>query len=142
MCAMTFFEEELRKVVAAQYPDAVYAGRACYVRLSDMNRAKIQFASCGVAQEYPALGVTILNRQEGEVDHIKLRFGDILGAGTQSKDPVNAPFVWEYKGCAEWYGFQPSHQDYQAMSSALEQYLGLFQEQEQTAAQQWQQTMQ
>ena len=40
---MTFFEQELRKIVGAEYPDATFVGRACYVRLSDMNRAKIQF---------------------------------------------------------------------------------------------------
>ena len=40
---MTFYEQELRKIVGERYPDATYVGRACYVRLSDMNRAKIQF---------------------------------------------------------------------------------------------------
>ena len=38
---MTFYEQELRKIVGERYPDATYVGRVCYVRLSDMNRAKI-----------------------------------------------------------------------------------------------------
>ena len=42
---MTFYEQELRKIVGERYPDATYVGRACYVRLSDMNRAKIQFVT-------------------------------------------------------------------------------------------------
>ena len=52
---MTFYEQELRKIVGERYPDATYVGRACYVRLSDMNRAKIQSpasktpSSCGTA---------------------------------------------------------------------------------------------
>ena len=33
---MTFYEQELRKIVGERYPDATYVGRACYVRLSDM----------------------------------------------------------------------------------------------------------
>jgi len=49
---MTFFEQELRKIVGAEYPDATFVGRACYVRLSDMNRAKIQFISTGIASHY------------------------------------------------------------------------------------------
>ena len=46
---MTFFERELRKIVQPIYPDAVFVGRACYVRLSEMNRAKLQFVTCGMA---------------------------------------------------------------------------------------------
>ena len=52
---MTFYEQELRKIIGEQYPDATYVGRACYVRLSDMNRAKIQFATGIVANQYNAL---------------------------------------------------------------------------------------
>ena len=37
---MTVFEKELRKIVEPTYPDATFVGRACYVRLSEMNRAK------------------------------------------------------------------------------------------------------
>ena len=59
---MTFYEQELRKIVGEQYPDATYVGRACYVRLSDMNRAKIQFVTGIVANQYNALQMTILNR--------------------------------------------------------------------------------
>ena len=44
---MTFFEQELRKIVGTEYPDATFVGRACYVRLDEMNRAKIQFVTPG-----------------------------------------------------------------------------------------------
>ena len=46
---MSFYEQELRKIVGAQHPDATYVGRACYVRLNDMNRAKIQFVTGMIA---------------------------------------------------------------------------------------------
>ena len=65
---MTFYEQELRKIIGERYPDATYVGRACYVRLSDMNRAKIQFVTTGIANQYSALRLTVLNRQEGDVD--------------------------------------------------------------------------
>lgn len=65
---MTFYEQELRKIVGGRYPDATYVGRACYVRLSDMNRAKIQFVTGIVSNQYNALQMTILNRSEGQVD--------------------------------------------------------------------------
>ena len=56
---MTFYEQELRKIVGERYPDATYVGRACYVRLSDMNRAKIQFATGIVANQYNALQMVL-----------------------------------------------------------------------------------
>ena len=56
---MTFYEQELRKIIGERYPDATYVGRACYVRLSDMNRAKIQFVTGIVANQYNALQLTI-----------------------------------------------------------------------------------
>ena len=73
---MTFYERELRKIIGEKYPDATYAGRACYVRLSDTNRAKIQFVTGIVANQYNAIQVTILNCSEGQVDVLLLRFSD------------------------------------------------------------------
>ena len=52
---MNFFEQELHKIVAPKYPDATYVGRACYVRLDELNRAKIQFVTGIVANQYHAL---------------------------------------------------------------------------------------
>ena len=76
---MSFYEQELRKIVGERYPDATYVGRACYVRLSDMNRAKIQFVTGIVANQYHALQLTILNRNEGQVDALRLQLTDLLG---------------------------------------------------------------
>ena len=56
---MTFYEQELRKIVGERYPDATYVGRACYVRLDEMNRAKIQFVTTGIANQYSALRLTV-----------------------------------------------------------------------------------
>ena len=76
---MNFFEQELHKIVAPKYPDATYVGRACYVRLDELNRAKIQFVTGIVANQYHALRISILNRNEGQVDALLLNLSDILG---------------------------------------------------------------
>ena len=129
---LNFFEQELRKIVGRQYPDATYVGRACYVRLDEMNRAKIVFTTCGTANQYEALQITILNRNHGAVDSIPLRFIDLLGRGK---------YAGIYGGCFEWYDGCPSSEDYQQLTEAVGNYLDVFQEQVQTASQQWQQTM-
>ena len=131
---MTFFERELRKIVEDQYPDATFVGRACYVKLGELNRAKLQFATCGVTDQYEALQISILNRNEGQVDALRLRFADIWGR-------QKGLYAWTDHGETEWYSYRPTGKDYQKLTDAVSDYLEVFQEQAQTAEQQWQQTM-
>ncbi|MBR2935222.1 MAG: hypothetical protein IKB79_06555 [Oscillospiraceae bacterium] len=144
---MTFYEKELRRIVEPHHPDATFVGRACYVRLSDTNRAKIQFITMGIASHYEAMRVTILNRQEGDVDNLVLRFSDLLGKKMVSnpnfRDGV-MPHIWDDHGKADWYVYHPTEQDYEKLSHAVNDYLDIFQEQIQNAATQpqWSQTMQ
>jgi len=144
---MTFYEKELRKIVEPNYPDATYVGRACYVRLNEMNRAKIQFITGSITSHYEALRLTILNRQEGDVDNLVLRFSDLLGKkmvnNPNFRDGV-MPHIWDDHGKADWYVYHPTSQDYQKLSHAVNDYLEIFQEQVQTASTQpqWSQTMQ
>lgn len=112
---MTFYEQELRKIIGEQYPDATYVGRVCYVRLSDMNRAKIQFVTGSVANQYNALQLTILNRSEGQVDTLRLRFSDLLGTKVTSNPNFRNgvdPHIWDDYGKVDWYVYHPSRQDY------------------------------
>ena len=141
---MTAFEQELRRIVSPRYPDATYVGRACYVRLSVMNRAKVEFISTHITSQYDALRLTILNRDEGTVDNLVLRFSDLLGKKHTSnpnfKDGV-IPNLWDDCGKVAWYVYQPSSRDYQELSDAVESYLEIFQEQVQTDRPRWEQTM-
>ncbi len=141
---MNFFEQELRKIIAPRNPDATYVGRACYVRLGDLNRAKIHFTTCGTAYHYDALQITILNRNDGQVDSLRLRFVDVLGKKQVSNPNFRngiSPYAWTDSGQTEWYVYKPNAGDYQKLSEALGEYLELFQEQTQAPAPQWQQTM-
>lgn len=141
---MTFYEQELRKIVGEAHPDTSFVGRACYVRLDEMNRAKIQFVTTDVANQYTALRLTILNRQEGDVDNLLLRFSDLLGKKTTANPNFRngvMPHIWDDGGDVDWYVYHPSKQDYQALTNAVNDYLDVFQEQTQTSDQQWQQTM-
>lgn len=140
---MNFFEQELRKIVGSQYPDAAFVGRACYVRLNEMNRAKIQFTTCGTADRYQALQMTILNRNDGQVDTLRLRFADLLGKGQVNNPYIqqSGPYAWTYNGKTEWYAYHPNDRDYRQLTDAVSGYLDVFQEQAQSSEQQWQQTM-
>ena len=141
---MTFYEQELRKIVGERYPDATYVGRACYVRLSDMNRAKIQFVTGSVANQYNALQLTILNRSEGQVDTLRLRFSDLLGTKMTSnpnfRNGVEHQISHDNKK-KTWYFYHPPRQDYEALSDAVSDYLEVFQDMSQSADRAWEQTM-
>ena len=109
-----------------------------------MNRAKIQFTTCGTADHYEALQMTILNRSDGQVDTLRLHFKDVLGTKQVSNPNFRngvAPHAWTYNGKTEWYAYHPNSRDYQKLTDAVSDYLDVFQEQTQTADQQWQQTM-
>lgn len=141
---MTFYEQELRKIVGERYPDATYVGRACYVRLSDMNRAKIQFVTGIVSNQYNALQMTILNRSDGQVDTLRLRFSDLLGTKVTSNPNFRNgvdPHIWDDYRKVDWYVYHPTRQDYEKFSNAVSDYLEVFQDMSQSANQQWAQTM-
>ena len=133
---MTFYEQELRKIVGERYPDATYVGRACYVRLSDMNRAKIQFVTGIVSNQYNALQMTILNRSEGQVDLL----GTKVTSNPNFRNGVD-PHIWDDYGKVDWYVYHPTRQDYEKLSNAVSDYLEVFQDMSQSADQQWAQTM-
>lgn len=124
------FEQELRRIVSPRYPDATYVGRACYVRLSEMNRAKVEFISTHITSQYDALRLTILNRDEGAVDNLVLRFSDLLEKKPTSnpnfRDGV-IPHLWDNYGKVAWYVYQPSSRDYQELSDTVGSYLEVFQ---------------
>ena len=82
---MTFFEQELKKLFADDiaFMDKRFIGNACYGRLDNNIRIKIRFTTCGVADQYEALKVTLLNRNEGEIDSMMLHFHDLWGIKRQ-----------------------------------------------------------
>ena len=141
---MNFFEQELHKIVAPKYPDATYVGRACYVRLDELNRAKIQFVTGIVANQYHGFLIFILNRNEGQVYALLLNLSDILGKKHTSNPNFESgitPYIWDDYGKADWYVYHPNSRDYQQLTEAVSDYLEVFQEQTQTDIPQWQQTM-
>ena len=109
-----------------------------------MNRAKIQFVTGIVANQYNALQLTILNRSEGQVDTLRLRFSDLLGTKMTSNPNFRngvEPHIWDDYGKVSWYVYHPTQQDYEVLSDAVSDYLEVFQDMSQSADRAWEQTM-
>lgn len=126
---MNFFEQELRNIVGDICPTATYVGRACYVELTELNRAKIQFVSTHSYDHYNAIQATIVNRNEGQIDCIHLNFADIWGRKRVNNPNFRdglIPHAWTYNGDTSWYVYQPTHEDYKKLQGSLLEYLKVF----------------
>lgn len=130
---MTFFEQELRKLFDhdAVFADTRFVGNACYGRLTDSIRVKINFQTGGTSNQYDRLKVTLLNRNEGPIDSMVLRFKDLWGVKATSnpnfRDGVS-PHIWDDYGKASWYVYHPNKTDYKQLAEAVGTYLQVFQE--------------
>ena len=133
--SMTFFERELKKMfgTGASFSEPRFVGNCCYGRLTDQIRVKINFQTGMVADHYDRLKVTLLNRNEGTIDSMVVKFGDVWGlkktTNPNFRDGVN-PHIWSYGKEIGWYVYQPGKEDYKVLSEAVKIYLQVFQEPE------------
>lgn len=130
---MTTFEQELRRLFDhdAVFANARFTGNTCYGRLNEDVRIKARFVTCGYADNYEALKVTLINRREGEIDSTLLRFRDLWGMKKVNNPNFRegvSPHLWMSSGKLEWYAYQPNEVDRKALKTAVKTYLEVFQE--------------
>ena len=130
---MNFFESELKKIMgdSAILKDQKYVGRMCYGTIGGDLRARVEFVTLGVSNRYAGIKASVINRKEGVVDSILLRFSDIWGKPKVSnpnfKEGVN-PHIWTDNGKSDWYVFYPGAAEYRKAADTLENYLSIFQD--------------
>ena len=120
---MTFFEQELRKIVGPACPDVKYIGRAAFVPLGGDCVAKFEFMTQGVADHYTALRAQTISKTRGVLDTTAICFGDTFSEKKQS------PYAWTCGGKTEWYSFTPTRTDYAALTETVNAYTQLFTQQ-------------
>ena len=130
---MNFFESELKKIMGNSniLKDQKYVGRMCYGTIGGDLRARVEFVTLGVSNHYAGIKASVINRKEGVVDSILLRFSDIWGKPKVSnpnfKEGVN-PHIWTDSGKSDWYVFRPGAAEYQKVADTLENYMSVFQD--------------
>ena len=132
---MTFFEKEMRKLFqhGLSFQETIFAGRACYGKLDEDIRVRMEFATEGVADHYSALKVTLLNRKEGPIDSLLLRFSEVLGRKQTTNPNFRegiSPHIWKDGNDFAWYVCQPTTADYKTLADAVGSYTSLFQKEE------------
>lgn len=129
-----FFEQELRKLFGDGQiiRSPKFVGRACLGDLGGDLRVRAQFITGIIANQYNALKIVVLNRTDGPVDTLVLKFDDVWGKKAVPGNPnfrsgVN-PHIWDDKGEVEWYAFRPTAADYDALRRTVGDYLEMFRE--------------
>jgi hypothetical protein len=130
---MNYFEQELRRLFGndAAISDKRFVGRAFFGKLTDNLRVRVEFVTLGTADKYEAIKATIINRNDGPVDALTLRFSDLLGKKMVSNPNFRngiAPYIWKYGDKIEWYVYKPTKADYDQISESLNDYFNVFRE--------------
>ena len=125
---MNFYEQELRKLTGT-FPSKIskssYIGRACLIPLSKGRVAKLQFATCGMADNYEALSITIIDAQNGEIDSNKLLFKDYFAPQMRGGGSTVIPHIWSCNGIDSWYK-APTALEFKSLGKAAHEYIGIF----------------
>lgn len=130
---MNQFEQELRKLFVhdALFEDTKFIGRMCYGKIGDNIRVRAELTTLGHADHYEALKITMLNRTEGVIDTVNIRFSDLYGkkqvCNPNFREGVN-PHLWYDNGRLEWYVYKPTPADFEQLSEAVDSYLEMFRE--------------
>lgn len=121
---MTFFEKAFHRFFDdAEHisANAVFTGKTMITPISENLRAKIQFVHTNVVDNYNALRVIIINRNEGTIDNEIFKFKDIIGM----KGNIE-PHIWDDEPNIGWYIYKPTANDYNIISNAIVDYISMY----------------
>ncbi len=126
---MTFFEQELRKIAdnCEYIQNPKFVGRACVFRLTNDITAKMSIDTMNIHEHYEVLRIKLINRHEGDIDIMGIRFADVWGK-VKARAGIISPHAWTDMGGTEWYGFTPTSEQYMQLSESVDEYLECFAE--------------
>lgn len=132
---MNYFEQELRRLFGndAAISNKRFVGRAFFGKLTESLRVRVEFVTMGIADHYEAIKATVINRNDGPVDTLTLRFSDLFSKKAVSNPNFSkgvTPYIWRYGEEISWYVYKPTKADYDQISGAINDYLDVYREPE------------
>ena len=128
---MSFFTKELMKCTEG-FEGRTCVGNAMYIPLGENNRLKLFFTTLGYADNYEAISISAVDKNNGVIDKNTIKFSDVWGKKQVSnpnfKDGVY-PHIWKDGASAGWYVYQPTPRDMEVLAEQISDYAELFMEQ-------------
>ena len=108
----TTFQNELNKIFGndSVFDNTRFVGRACYGSLGADLKASAQFVSLHISNQYDALKINIINRTEGAIDSVTIRFKELWGNKYTNNPNFRegvSPHLWLDGDKLEWYVYTP-----------------------------------
>lgn len=130
----TTFQNELNKIFGndSVFDNTRFVGRACYGSLGADLKASAQFVSLHISNQYDALKINIINRTEGAIDSVTIRFKELWGNKYTNNPNFRegvSPHLWLDGDKLEWYVYTPTNTDFEELREAVSEYTELFREQ-------------
>lgn len=128
---MSFFTNELMKCTEG-FEGRTCIGNAMYIPLGENNRLKLFFTTLGYADNYEAISISAVDKNNGVIDKNTIKFSDIWGKKQVSnpnfKDGIT-PYIWKYGNDVSWYVYTPTPRDMELLAEQISDYAELFMEQ-------------
>ena len=133
---ITTFQNELNKIFGndAVFDNTKFIGRVCYGSLGTKLKARAQFVSLHISSQYDALKVNIINRTDGEVDSVTIRFKELWGNKYTNNPNFHdgvSPHLWLNNDKLEWYVYTPTNAELKQLRESVKEYTELFRDQTQ-----------
>ena len=128
---MNFFETTLRKIFdnVEGIENAKYIGRSCVADIGGGKVMKASFTQMGMTGgKKNALSVSIISKNDGEIDSNTIRFADIWDRRFRICGNVEAPQIWFRNENAEWFTPEPTTEDYLKLSNMVSEYVEFYSE--------------
>ena len=128
---MTFFEAELRNILAGIGYPVRYIGNSAYISVGDV-RIRVRFSTSDTVDNYDTLHMTAFNRREGEIDCIGTKICDIIGI--KATDNPNfregfRPHIWKgLRWGFEWPVYKPTVEDRHLLYETVKKYIEVFED--------------
>ena len=113
--------EELKKMFEGRIAmqDMHYVGKACYGKLEENLRGKIELGQGFLDSGYTRLTVSVLERTNGLVDQMKFLISDVTGLKQETEgERMAGPELRSYKDSV-WWNCEMEEEDYQKIAEAV-----------------------
>ena len=123
---MTFFEEELKKIVdnSTIIKNPKFVGDNCMFKVSDDVNGKLYFVTNGYSGHYSGLQVDLINKKEGLVDNLRIYIADVIGVKKGRDGRDLSPYIWSSD--MDWYMYHPTDREYFNLADAIDNYLSYY----------------